>query len=208
MGPASRVLPLVAMLALAGPAAAQDLTAAERDVLPRVLDVVQADIFPDTPGLETILLLHDEGESAADLVVLDRTQRTALLVARGVVFSGGMGGQSPSLSALPNGSLALDSQQIGIGRTPWEQRLTLAFRDGALRVAGLTYTAWDRLSTASATCDVNLLGGGWTTAWTGEAGADHTADGTDATGAVPLDDWDMFALPTPCETALRDAGMR
>lgn len=73
-----------------------------------------------------------------------------------------MAGQEPGLAPLPGGSLAVTSRNESIGRNRWTQRLTLAWRDGAFRVAGFTYVAYDTLEPRAAgplTCDLNLFTG-------------------------------------------------
>ena len=196
-----------ALLLLALPATAQDLSPSEADILPRVLDIAQTALVPGGIG-ETALLLEGVEGDAADLILLDMADRTPLLVARGVARTGGLAGQRPRLDPLPNGSLALHSEQIAIGRTPWEQSLTLAWRDGTLRVAGVTYMSYDRLTGASATCDVNLLNGAWETVATPEGGTEDPRSGQSTPGAPALADWDEASLPQPCTEALEAAGLR
>jgi hypothetical protein len=55
--------------------------------------------------------------------------------------------------------LLVHSEQTGIGRSAWNQTLTLAWRDGAFVVAGYTRSGYDRITGSSARCDVNLLTG-------------------------------------------------
>lgn len=72
----------------------------------------------------------------------------------------GLYGQDPTIAALPSGSIAVHSENSGIGRDRWEQTLTLAYRNGAFVVAGFTYSHYDTLDPDNnGTCDYNVLSG-------------------------------------------------
>ncbi len=78
----------------------------------------------------------------------------------GNIEPGGVVGQEPSISALPNGSIAIVSQNDSIGRDRWEQTLTLAYRNNSFVVAGYTYASRDTLEPDdSHSCDYNVLTG-------------------------------------------------
>jgi len=69
-------------------------------------------------------------------------------------------GQEPSIRALDNGSIAIATQNFGIGRERWEHTLSLAYRNGRFVVAGLTFSYFDSLEEyESLDCDLNLLTG-------------------------------------------------
>ena len=69
-------------------------------------------------------------------------------------------GQEPSIRALSNGSIAITTQNFGIGRERWEHTISLAHREGRFVVAGLTFTSYDTLQEEEPlTCDLNLLTG-------------------------------------------------
>lgn len=69
-------------------------------------------------------------------------------------------GEEPSLEALPNGSLAVYTRNEAIGRSHWTQKLTLAFRNKTLVVAGFSYQWLDTLNPSDAgRCDINILTG-------------------------------------------------
>lgn len=152
---------------IAGQAAADGLTPQEAAVLPRVLQAVTVEISADHIGAERAILVAGENpdDSSADLVILasapDSAAGQVIAIGRGLVWMGSMAGQIPQLAVAPNGSLQLRAEQTGIGRSPWEEVLTLAERDGQIRVAGYTLHQWDRLTTATASCDWNLLTGKW-----------------------------------------------
>lgn len=154
------------LLALLWAGAAQaDLAADEATVLPRLLQAIRADLVEETIGEERILLIDsaDPQAMAADLIVIagapDERAGQPLLVVRGIVYAGTLAGQVPSLEIAPNGSLQIRSGQTAIGRGPWEMVLTLAQRQGDLRVAGYGFEAWDRFEATAVSCDWNLLTG-------------------------------------------------
>lgn len=69
-------------------------------------------------------------------------------------------GQEPSIRALSNGSIAITTQNFGIGRNRWEHTISLAHRDGRFVVAGLTFNSYDTLQEEEPlSCDLNLLTG-------------------------------------------------
>lgn len=158
---------LIAALLIASPVAAQPLLAQdEAAVLPRLLSSVSLEIDDSVIGAERAMLMRSAGEDmTADLVILasdpDDRAGQPLLVARNLVYAGSMGGQQPWLEVSERNSLLVRSEQIGIGRSPWEETLTLAWRDGDLLVAGWTQIGWDRLTASSFRCDWNLLTGDW-----------------------------------------------
>lgn len=97
--------------------------------------------------------LRDTGEGTVDLLI------DGAVVAPDIAWKGGIG-QDPGLSLAPNGSVRLASMNDSIGRDRWRLTLTLAHRDGAYRVAGLTYEWYDTLDLDRAGfCDLNLLNG-------------------------------------------------
>ncbi|WP_424943734.1 hypothetical protein [Aliiroseovarius crassostreae] len=111
-----------------------------------------------------------------------------------LVWIGGIG-QKPWLERTPQGSLQVFSQNSAIGRNRWEQVLTLAFRDGAMRVAGYTFRWYDTLNLDDiGTCDLNLLSGRGeiTLGQTGE-----TTRITVQTRALPVTDWPED-MPAEC----------
>ena len=154
----------LALALMAGPALAQ-LGDDEAAILPRVLSAVPVDISDAHIGEERAILLADEAEGLADLVILaghpDEAAGQPVLVARGLVWAGQMAGQGPFLDVAPNGSLRVHAQQTAIGRHAWEETLTLAERDGQVLVAGYTLSSWDRITAATGRCDWNLLSGRW-----------------------------------------------
>ncbi|WP_250955741.1 hypothetical protein [Rhizobium sp. CG5] len=102
----------------------------------------------------------------------------------------GLYGQDPEITALANGSIAVMSQNSGIGRNRWEQTLTLAYREGRFIVAGYTYSSYDTLDPdAGQSCDYNVV--------TGKFKTGETA-GSTAAKTVSIEDWTDEIGQTAC----------
>jgi hypothetical protein len=105
---------------------------------------------------ETFELL-DTGEGSVDLII---GTSTGTISALRIAWNGWMEGQIPALQLARNGSVQLVSGNQSVGRDRWLLTLTIAYRDQAYRVAGLTYEWYDTLDpNNTGTCDVNLLTG-------------------------------------------------
>ncbi len=101
--------------------------------------------------------LIDNGNGSADLQI--ENTGGGVVYAQDIAWVGGAG-QIPSLSLASNGSVLVNSQNDSIGRYRWYQVLTIAYRQGAYRVAGYTYDWRDTLNLPdNGTCDLNLLNG-------------------------------------------------
>lgn len=178
----TRFAALVALV-LGTPVAAQD-----------VIDSTVSDLNGD--GLrERFTLLRYAGAGTVDLIIEDTG--TGRITARDVAGIGGTG-QEPELDLAPNGSVRLTSMNESIGRDRWRQTLTLAWRDGAYRVAGYTYRWYDTLDLdRSGKCDLNLLTGkGFVKK--GQGATQTVAHGETA---VPVTDWTENApIPPICQT--------
>lgn len=203
---------LLPCLVLPSAALAGLLTGDEAALLPRLIDSACIDIH-DSIGCETVAFLKSESEpDRADLVILTDHRADGgarpLVVVRDFAFNGAMWGMAPSIEQSETGSLQLLSEQTGIGRYPWMQTLTVAWRDGAFVVAGITYTTYDRMTASTVICDVNLRTGGYVLDWAigGEDG--ETLDENRETGRgkpehIPLESWTAdHALPAVCAKAL------
>ncbi len=212
-----RYLAFVAGFLAAAPAIGQELTEAEASILPRLIDSLCLDLVEGSNGCETAVLLTSEDEpDGADLVIFTDRRRSdgsaVLEVVRNIAFNGPLFGQAPWLEEAENGSLLLQSEQIGIGRSPWSQTLTIAFRDSAFVIAGFTYSTYDRLDAGGFRCDVNMLTGDWEVF--GERGGEGETEavlysvadsGRAEIPRVRLSEWDWTAaLPAPCTGPLDD----
>lgn len=200
--------PVAAALTLmAGAALAETgLDADEASVLPRVLSAVAVEISAAHNGPERAILLSSADPDAADLAIfsgpLDGSAPEPVAVVRGLVWAGRLGGQVPWLKEAENGSLLVHSEQTGIGRNPWEQTLTLAERDGEIRVAGYTLNQWDRVLAHSARCDWDLLTGDWVLEIEAD-GDPQTRTGNDPR-VVTVADWalEQDGFPRQCQVDL------
>jgi len=158
---------LTAALALAaGTARAEQIDPA------KIISAATGDWNGDGEGDLSLLVAPPEAGDDIGIYLYLRDQDHALLrlagTAPGKVWGNGsldgMFGQDPSIEALPGGSIAVHSQNSGIGRSRWEQTLTIAYRNDQFVVAGYTYSYYDTLDTSdNGTCDYNILTGKVTT---------------------------------------------
>jgi hypothetical protein len=138
---------------------------AQADQGERVLSaVLSGDWNGDEAPDAALLYAHEDGMT--DLVILQGSGYRGLqplLDLPGVIWSGPMAGQMPGFEARSDTSFAIRSEQTGVGRTPWYQWVTVAWRDGAYVVAGYDYSFYDRLDLSHhGNCSVNLLAGRYT----------------------------------------------
>lgn len=150
-----RALPLLLLLA-ALPARADEAPG-------RLIAALSGDW--DGDQMTDAVTLVQAADGLADLVVHHGTFRglEPVLTLPAVIFAGPMAGQAPGLEAASATSFRITTEQTGIGRTPWQAALTVAWRRGAFVVAGYTYSFFDRLDLGHyGSCDVNLLTGDYT----------------------------------------------
>jgi len=99
-----------------------------------------------------IYLSKDDAESESVLALAE--------MKKGVVFSGSMWGQLPSLDVNGKGSLLIKSGNDAIGRDRWTQTLTVVYRNKEFLIGGIAYTERDTLDPkGGGACDLNLLSG-------------------------------------------------
>lgn len=109
-------------------------------------------------GVEELYELVVDEDNIVTLRISENGAET--IEARDFTWKGGLYGQEPGLELAPNGSVRVYSQNEGCCRHRWRQTLTLAYRQDAIRVAGMTYQWRDTLDLdLYGTCDVNLLTG-------------------------------------------------
>jgi len=168
---------------------------------PRLTAALSGDWNGDGNPDAVLLYAHEYGMS--DLVVMLGDGYQGLQPAihlPEVVFSGPMGGQSPGLEARSASSFAILSEQTGVGREPWQQAITIAFRQGELRVAGYDFLFYDRLDPSrNGHCSVNLLTGDFTLRY----GPGNEAPVTETAGrgderAFPLSELTEIWQPAAC----------
>jgi hypothetical protein len=113
---------------------------------------IRADL--DRDGRPETFSLSNNGASQTSLTITRPGKST--IIARDIAWSL----EPATLTRAPNGSLLLNTSHIGVGRSPHEQTLTIAFRGGTYQVVGITRGNWDRIEPdASTSCDINLLTG-------------------------------------------------
>lgn len=175
-------------LFMAFPALAEDVTIQASTVL-SVHSGYQEDIY-----YRAVLAA---GEEDADLYIFTREDQQMYLsvLARNIVFMGGMAGTEPSLTQSAKGALQVLSQNASIGRNRWEQTLTIVYRGGQFLVGGYTYSYYDTLELdangdiKSGACDVNLL--------TGRGVKDGKPFRT-SMKAIPVQKWAYDTRPSEC----------
>lgn len=175
---------------------------AENSIQNSVIAALSGDWTEDGVPDAAFLIRADGGMS--DLLIMTGDPVDGLVPATGAiaaVFAGPMAGQTPGLVARSDTSFVVTSEQIGIGRTPWTQRVTIAYRDGSFVVAGFTYQFYDRIDPSrTGMCDVNLLNGQYQVEWgPGDEQPQHSVTGTDGPRAFPVAQLSEDTFPKPCE---------
>jgi hypothetical protein len=178
-----------AMLFLAPPAAAVAAPAPKKEVL--------AEVFADLNGdgvKDRAVLLHAPDGDDVDLAIYLSAAGAApakpSLYKTALGWTGAMAGATPELSVNKAGSLVILFQNDSIGRDRWSQQLTIAYRGGALVVAGYDYTSRDTLAPSQGgNCDVNYL--------SGRATRNGRAVKFSA-GSIRLSDWTDKSAPAFC----------
>jgi hypothetical protein len=108
----------------------------------------------DRDGRAETFTITDNGQSETSLIIQRPGKPT--IIARNMVWSL----EPASIGRAANGSIVINSSHMGIGRSAHEQTLTIAYRNGAYQVVGITRSAWDKLDPdAGTSCDINLLTG-------------------------------------------------
>lgn len=139
-------------------------------------------VLVDTDGGADLYIFKDEGDGWVEAAH-----------ARDIAWRGGSYGQSPWLEATGNGSLKVYSENASIGRSRWEQVLTIAYRNNNFVVAGYTLSYYDTLDEAlSGTCDVNLLTG---------KGIHKDKPFRASLKALPVQNWTMDTQPQECSAS-------
>jgi hypothetical protein len=197
-------------------ALADDLTVSEWATLPRLIDFACAEVVAASDGCERALLLASETEpDSADLVILPNDLAggigAPLAVVRSIAYAGGSFGQRPTLEAAADGSLLIHEEQIAIGRNPWTRTVTVVHSGTAFRIAGLSYSTYDRPGGGGFTCDVDFPNRRWAiradrvNPETGETTLEVDDTGDLAPAYPTLSQWSYDTpLPQDCAAALTD----
>jgi len=177
-------LVLAWLAATAGPALGQPMVAAQD-----VLAAITAD-WNEDGRFDRAVLVAEEGE--ADLYVFLSEEGRLRLAAHkpGFAWAGAMWGTLPTLALNPAGSLQVVSGNQAIGRSRWQETVTIAYRGGRLVVAGFTFKAYDTLEPGlTRDCDANFLNG---------RGLLDGAPFAVPTPAQPLTEWSTEDVPPEC----------
>lgn len=169
---------------------------ADAPSLDRVLSAVTLSFRGDGATDRAVLVANRE--NGADLFIylaLDESGSGAepkpALVKRNVAWSGALWGTRPSLAVNGEGSLVIASANDAIGRSRWSETLTIAYRNGAFVVAGLTYAARDTLDPkAGGACEINYLTG---------VGKRDGKPVKAVFARTPLAEWNNEDLPKACQ---------
>ena len=202
---------------LAGALPAQAQTAAESDVVPRLIDTGCFRLVAGLNGCEQVTLLTSQTDpDTADLLIYpDRRTNEAsgpLLVLRDAVFNGAMWGMAPALEETPGG-FRVRAEQSGIGRFPWFETLDVIHDGEAFVISAYSYSAYDRAWPRYLSCEVNFVTGAYRTEAERGNPEDENAEpviaataGTDAPARVLLRDWRVETQrPTRCSDAANAA---
>ncbi len=123
--------------------------------------------WSDTAFIDRVVLVEVEDERLGpvlDLIVYAENPDTYEFdeVARihDVAWQGRMWGTHATMIETEAGSIEIQSMNEAIGRNRWHETLTIAYRDGAFRVAGLYNDSYDTLDLeAGGGCSLNFLTG-------------------------------------------------
>jgi hypothetical protein len=133
----------------------------EQIPLHSAIDVLNIDLNDD--GWVDRVILYDLEDDAGVSFYLRETENNRLVhkaTLADTVWSGVMAGTTPSLELNSAGSVLVKSENSAIGRNRWEQIITIAYRNNALRVVGYTYNWYDTLNLEdNGQCDINYLSG-------------------------------------------------
>lgn len=165
---------------------AQPVEAPQLDAEGRIIHVEVFDDF-DADGVEDRAYLSQSPEGGwLDLTIEAST--AGRFDYDGVLYWPPQAVLSQSLTLAGNGSFVLHSGWPA-AREKWDQALTIAYRDGDFRRAGLTYTWRDALDLAnSGECDVNFLTG---------RGVRNGVEFTTSEAALPLPEG-LEGVPPEC----------
>jgi len=159
----------------------------------QVLAQVSADLNGDGVA-DRAVLLHDPDGDDVDLAIYlsasGKTPSQPSLYKTAFGWTGAMAGTEPEISVNKSGSLVVVFQNDAVGRDRWRQQFTIAFRGGALVVAGYDYQARDTLRpSGGGSCDLNFLA---------DRGTRNGKSLKLAGGPTRLSDWTDTSAPAAC----------
>ena len=128
-------------------------------------EIVFSTIIEDLTGDQiediAILKLNKKGDVELKIYISVKEDILMKVIDRSdLVWGDNFGGREPSLSVNSRGSLLIKSQNFGVGRSRWEETLTVAFRNFQFYVVGFTYSYFDTFDkNYNGNCDINLFTG-------------------------------------------------
>ena len=157
----------------------------------KVLDAQILD-FNEDGGFDRAVLVEGElGDADLHIYVSNGDVAELVFFREAFMFNGGMWGQQPELGLNEAGSLLVTSRNESIGRSRWELTLTVAQREGILKVVGITYSTRDTLDESyGGNCDINLLTG---------KGFRNGKVVKENVQAIALEDWNENEMPEACQ---------
>jgi hypothetical protein len=185
---------LIALFLISTPAHAGQLLVAPETVI----GSITAD-WNDDGGPDRAILIEDPSKDDATLLIYlsqpGDTPMQKVVHNAAIAFAGGMWGQKPALSLSQAGSLIVTSMNESMGRTRWEAKLTIAYRDQHFVVSGYTYSRRDTIDLDNySSCDVNFL--------TGKGEASHGGDPVKSfevpRPAPKVESWTEELVPEEC----------
>ncbi|MCV6596510.1 MAG: hypothetical protein OIF40_05425 [Mangrovicoccus sp.] len=156
---------------------------------------------------QNFLVADLDGDGAMDQAVLamsaDAPNADLIIKAGGklyfypdLVFSSVMAGQEARLQISADGALEVLSGNHAVGRTRWDQGLTIAWFDNAFRLAKITRSWWDSMASGDdGHCEVDLRSG-----WGITNGPNGAREMRIDLGAPRLEEWNRV-LPEGCRSS-------
>jgi hypothetical protein len=179
------LLAALAGIVLLGPAAQ-----AESKLIAEAVGDINGDGVKDRAQL---VLANDDGD--VDLAIYVSAGRKLparpTLVKHAFGWSGDNAGQIPDIKFNARGSILVGFGNDAAGRDRWHSQYTIAWRNGALVVAGYSHTERDTLNPdAGGGCDIDFLTG---------KGQRNLKPVTVPAHAVALADWSDKSIPKACK---------
>ncbi len=165
------------------------------NVAPEKIISAASGSFANDGTMNRAILINDADNDAADLVIYAGDIGGSFKVvafAHDIAYAGAMFGTQPELRVTKDGGLSVYSENTGVGRSKWEQTLTLAYRNGQYVVSGFTQSSWDGLDpNAGGSCDINFL--------TGKGVKNTKTKLTLTPGGIPVGQWSDDKIPKACQ---------
>ena len=153
---------------------------------------VTGDLNGDGAPDKARLVAHDDDvDLEIFLAAGGKLPETPTVTVAQLGWMGAMAGQEPTIAIDKRGSLIVTFRNDSIGRDRWNEQYTIAWRQGALMVAGYDYQYRDTLDLKHiGVCSVNFLAG---------KGTRNDKPFSLAAGGIPLAKWTKDMLPKQCQ---------